>query len=130
MIKQLLSSIAQQLRPARIGADRSGFGPTLALNSKPADSLDDLRECMWWTLSSCDQPTCGRLATQITHAPDAMGLWALRSEVFQCIAQSQGQTHAIERMEQLQRSFAGWLPDKVLARSSEFGHAGFRSSKR
>ncbi len=130
MIKQFFSYVAQQLRPGHPQAEGSGFGATIALNSKPAESLDDLRERVWWTLSNCDQPNCSRLATQIIHAQDAASLWALRSDMFQCIAQSRGQAYAIERIEDLQRSFVGWLPSSVLARSSEFGQSGFRASTR
>lgn len=130
MIKQLFLALAQRLRPTSMGSQDCGFGPTITHQCKPADSLDELRERVWWTLSNCDQPSCARLATQITHAPDAMALWALRTDVFQCVAQSYGQAHAIKQIEQLQLSFAGWLPNKVLARSSEFAHSGFRVSRR
>lgn len=130
MFKKFLSTLAQQLSAQRVGSDLAGFESTVTLNSKPADSLDDLRERVWLTLSSCDEPNCNRLATQITHANDAAALWALRSDVFQCIARTHGQTHAIERIAQLQSSFAGWLPDKVLAQSSEFGNSGFPPSRR
>jgi hypothetical protein len=117
MIKRFLSVVRRQLST---GNPLSRFRETVVLDSQPADSLDELRERMWWLISDCDGPASSLVSTQITHADLPEDLWALRGAVFQCVAQAYSQAEAIDRLNRLSRAFYGWMPDKMLMPDSKF----------
>jgi hypothetical protein len=76
--------------------------------------LPVIQEQLASTLHDCDSSRSHRLAQRVHSARTASELWALRSDVHQCIAQIHNQAEASNRINGLATAFRGWVPERQL----------------
>lgn len=63
-----------------------------------------------------------RLELRIHHAPDAQGLWELRSDLMATLASTQGEASAAAKLLQLSSLFRDVLPQGLVAGMDHRGH--------
>jgi hypothetical protein len=73
-----------------------------------------LRKQMAEVVVDCPEDVRTRMTRSIYRAGDAFDLWLLRSDLYQHVAQNQGQQEARRRINGLLAFFANWLPKKQL----------------
>jgi hypothetical protein len=78
------------------------------------DELSELRQSVVVTLHGCSDQTAQRLAQRVRIARSSQDLWVLRSDLYQCIAQTHSQTEAVKRINSLIEAFEGWIPPAQL----------------
>ncbi len=77
--------------------------------------LTDIQLSLREALAGCHGLQADRLHYKIVRAETPAELWALRSDLHQCIAQSHTESVAALRINGLSLVFAGWVPAAQLA---------------
>lgn len=77
-------------------------------------------------LAGCHGVRTDRMLYKIDSAKTPAELWALRSDLHQCIAQVHTESVAALRINDLSQVFAGWIPAAQLAKI----HPDFKPSQR
>lgn len=91
-------------------AQPSGWRPN-SLAAMPDESrLDSVRSVMLQALEDCPHKRSVVLARRIRHT-DVRGLWDLRAELMQALADGHGERAARERLQHVTESFRDLLPD-------------------
>ena len=108
-------------------ARTQGLKPPGSVDAEQALTIEKIRDSMLAALA--DGGSGGekelRLELRIGHAPDASGLWALRSELMAVLASAQGEARAVRKLQQLTGLFRDVLPQGL---ASELDHRGTRRS--
>lgn len=78
--------------------------------------LADIQQCLREALSGCQGVRADRLLYKIDIAKTPAELWALRSDLHQCIAQVHTERVAAQRVNALSSVFAGWIPAAQLTK--------------
>jgi hypothetical protein len=78
--------------------------------------LENIQHSLRKTLAGCSGIRADRLLYQIELAKTPAELWALRSDLHQCIAQARTESVAAERINGLISVFAGWVPSAQLSK--------------
>ena len=86
--------------------------PTPMIGAPLADIQISLRDA----LVGCHGVRTDRLLYKIDLAKTPAELWALRSDLHQCIAQVHTESVAAERVNDLAGVFAGWVPATQLTK--------------
>lgn len=87
--------------------------------------LADIQLSLREALSGCHGVRTDRLFYKIDMVTTPAELWALRSDLHQCIAQAHTEGIAAHRINGLSVVFAGWIPDVQLVKIQP----GFKPSK-
>ncbi len=107
------------------GASARPFKP--AVGAPLADIQLNLRD----VLRGCKGISADRLMYKIDNAKTPSELWALRSDLHQCIAQAHTESVAALRINGLIQVFVGWVPDAQLAKiQPDFKPSGGQSRSR
>ena len=77
-------------------------------------------------INDCDDERALQIRYKIDLAQTPMQLWALRSDVHQCIARLHSERVAAARVNEIAAMFVGWIPDSQLTRIQP----GFRTSEK
>lgn len=96
--------------------------PKPAIGAPLAEIQLSLREA----LGGCQGVRADRLHYKIDMAKTPAELWALRSDLHQCIAQVHSESVAALRINEVSRVFAGWVPAAQLAKI----HPDFKPSQK
>ena len=85
--------------------------------TKPAVGvpLGDIQLSLRASLDGCSGIRADRLLFKINSAKTPAELWALRSDLHQCIAQVHSECVAAQRINDLAQIFVGWVPAAQLA---------------
>ena len=78
--------------------------------------LPEIRQSLRQALDGCNGVGSDRLLYNIHIAKTPTELWALRSDLHQCIAQVHTESVATQRINALNQVFAGWVPAEQLAK--------------
>lgn len=78
--------------------------------------LADIQFSLRETLVGCHGVRADRLLYKIDIAKTPAELWALRSDLHQCIAQDHSEGIAANRINGLSAVFAGWIPAAQLVK--------------
>ena len=89
-------------------------------------SLADIQNSLRGALVGCHGVRADRLLYKIDTAKIPAELWALRSDLHQCIAQVHGEGIAGHRIDALSVVFAGWIPEAQRVKI----HPVFKPSKK
>ena len=86
--------------------------------SKPAVGapLADIQLNLRDVLRGCEGVRADRLMYKIDNAKTPAELWALRSDLHQCVAQAHTESVAALRINDLSEIFVGWVPAVQLAK--------------
>jgi hypothetical protein len=87
-------------------------GPHAAVRATLADIQNSLRQALIDCSDSCSR----RLLYRIGLAKVPADLWALRGDMYQCIAQTHTESTAVQRINELVKLFEGWVSDRHLAK--------------
>ena len=91
-----------------------------ALTRKPAPisglPLADIQRNLCEALYECQGVRVDRLLYKINTAKTPAELWALRSDLHQCIAQIHTEGEAAHRINGLSAVFKGWIPGTQLTK--------------
>lgn len=88
--------------------------------------LAQIKQALRETISDCTDVRSHRASFKIDQARTASDLWALRSELHQCIARLHSERVAAARINDMATLFTGWLPASQLTRIQP----GFRTSEK
>ena len=87
------------------------FGAPKTTTPRPAKKpLPDIQHSLRDALTGCNGVSADRLFYKIDVAQTPADLWALRSDLHQCIAQVHSEGIAAQRINQVNAVFAGWIP--------------------
>lgn len=89
-----------------------GAPPLRHRQSIDTAQLAEIQRHLIETLDGCEGVRADRLRFYIDNAKTAAALWALRSDLHQCIAQTHTESVAAVRINRLSPVFAGWVPTK------------------
>lgn len=78
--------------------------------------LADIQQTLRQTLSGCNGTRSQRLHYKIDIAKTPVDLWALRSDLHQCIAQVHTESVAAQRINDMASMFKGWVPAAQLTK--------------
>ena len=92
------------------------FGTPSALPSVPNAPLADIQQAMREVLDGCNGTPTQRMLYKIDIARKPADLWALRSDLHQCIAQTHTESVAAQRVNSLACLFEGWVPAAQLTK--------------
>ena len=76
----------------------------------PGLPLADIQRSLREVLAGCQGVRVDRLMHKINTAKTPAELWALRSDLHQCIAQIHTEAEAAHRINGLSAVFKGWIP--------------------
>lgn len=102
------------------GAPKPKTPPTVGL------PLADIQLCLRDALDGCHGVRADRLKYKIDMAKTPAELWALRSDLHQCIAQVHSEGVAAHRINGLSAVFQGWVPGAQLIKI----HPDFKPSNK
>ena len=86
--------------------------------------MAQIQQALRDALHDCADVRCQRVSYNIGQAKTPVELWALRSDLHQCIAQTHSERVAAARINDIATVFEGWIPASQLARIQP----GFRHS--
>lgn len=89
-------------------------------------SMAQLQQALHDTVQDCGEQRATRIRYRIDKARTPQDLWALRSDMHQCLAQFHSERVAAARINDVAMMFAGWIPASQLTRIQP----GFRTSKK
>jgi hypothetical protein len=89
-------------------------------------SLSDIKTSLREAVQDCTYARSQSVGYKIDNAKTPAELWALRSDLHQCIAQHHSERVAAARINDLAILFEGWLPASQLTRIQP----GFRTSEK
>ena len=87
-------------------------------------SLVQIQQAMHSSVHDCTDVRSQRVQYKINNSKTPAELWALRSDLHQCIAQTHSERVATARINDMMIVFEGWIPAPQLIRIQP----GFRSS--
>jgi len=93
-------------------ADHSAVGG----NSRDKLTLVQIQQALHAAVCDCTDIRAQRVNYKIDQAKTPADLWALRSDLHQCIAQVHSERVAASRINDLAGLFEGWLPASQLTR--------------
>ena len=82
----------------------------------PGLPLADIQRSMREVLDGCGGVRVDRLLYKINTTKTPVALWALRSDMHQCIAQIHTEGEATHRINGLNTVFKGWIPAAQLTK--------------
>ena len=95
-------------------------------NAKQKPSMAQIQQALHAAVSDCHDVRGQRTRYKIDIAKTPAELWALRSDLHQCIAQLHSERVAAARINDLAVMFEGWIPASQLTRIQP----GFRTSEK
>ena len=88
---------------------RSRSDPTLADPAHSGSALASARNAVLLCVHDCPAGSARLLQQKIQRAHSHRELWALRSEVYHCVALQHHQAMASDRLQSLDSHFEGWV---------------------
>ncbi len=92
------------IQSSRSRADRS-----TTTNADSHHELHSARHALLNCIHDCSDGSVRLLQKKIQQAQTHRDLWALRSEIYQCVAMQHHQAMATERLQSLAHHFEGWV---------------------
>ncbi len=111
----------------RIFAHPLRFSASQGADQIPAQDklpMAQIQQALRDALHDCADVRGQRVSYNIDQAKTPVELWALRSDLHQCIAQTHSERVATARINDMAAMFEGWIPASQLARIQP----GFRHS--
>jgi hypothetical protein len=103
---------------------RTSVSPEGEVKQKP--SMAQIQLALNAAVSDCHDVRGQRIRYKIEIAQTPVDLWALRSDLHQCIAQHHSERVAAARINDVAELFEGWIPANQLTRIQP----GFRTSEK
>jgi hypothetical protein len=95
-------------------------------NAKTKPSMAQIQQALNDAINDCQDVRGQRIRYKIETAKTPADLWALRSDLHQCIAQQHSERVAAARINDAAMMFEGWVPASQLIRIQP----GFRTSEK
>ncbi len=108
--------------PFRQSASHSDSTP----QAVPRLSMVEIQQALRSAAHDCTDVRGRRIQYKIDHSKTPAELWALRSDLHQCIAQTHSERIATARINDVAAVFEGWIPAPQLIRIQP----GFRNSQK
>lgn len=89
-----------------------------------AGRIEHIRQAMLSALGDADDNDLLQTANKVRYASDAQGLWYLRGELMETLANLHGEVSARRDIEQVSALFAGLLPRGLASRISSLQMPG------
>lgn len=90
--------------------DRTFSKPALKSFTSNKLPLTKIQQGMRHVINDCSDLRCRRMSFRINQAQTPADLWALRSDLHQCIAQLHTESEAALRINDMASMFEGWIP--------------------
>ncbi len=105
---------------------QSASNVTSTPQAAPRQSMVQIQQALHSAAHDCVGVRGQRIQYKINQSKTPAELWALRSDLHQCIAQTHSERVATERINNVAAVFEGWIPAHQLIRIQP----GFRNSQK